>query len=164
MTINVRIRLGQTEIEYEGTEEFFKAELPSLLEAVSTLRQELDTLARPEAEMQESDSSTLAAPTAPSTVGTTNSIAAKLDCKSGTDLVLAAAARLTLGEEQPSFSRQALLEEMKTASSYYKKTYGHNLNRSLHVLLKSKRLNERSHGNYTLTVNARQELESKLAE
>ena len=163
VTTKIRIRAGATEIDYEGPEDFFKAELPSLLDAVSKLHQEVGTHAPLDDNKPDSDSVKSAAASPTSSIGTTTSIATKLRCKTGTDLVLAAAARLTFGEAQSQFSRQTLLEEMQSAPAYYSENYRKGLSKSLLTLQKNSKINEVSTNNYALTAKASAELESKLA-
>jgi hypothetical protein len=59
--------------------------------------------------------------------GTVAALAAKLTASSGADLIMAAAAKLTFVDGQESFSRKTLLEAMRTATNYYKRTYRNNL-------------------------------------
>jgi hypothetical protein len=92
----------------------------------------------------------------------TTSIATKLSCTSGPELVIAAATHLTLCKKNEVFSRKQLLDDMKTASGFYRSTYRDNLTKYLKTLLKDK-LNERSTGQYALSASARKELESNLA-
>ena len=198
MVTRIRVRKGDTEVEYEGSEQFLKTELASLLQAASTLPVDSGGQARPAAvgavsTGKASSRKTPARKTpARKTPGTTSAaaesqgptggeastgsdakrpaasptadIAAKIGCKHGTDLVLAAAAQLHLGAGQRSFSRAALLGEMKTAEEYYKPVYGKNLSRYLRNLIKERQLNESRPGNYALTAPARREIGKILAE
>jgi hypothetical protein len=50
---------------------------------------------------------------------TTGTIAAKLKARSGSTLLMAAAAHLTFVADKSTFSRQDLLSEMQSATSYY---------------------------------------------
>ena len=93
---------------------------------------------------------------------TTGSIAAKLSVKSGPELILAAAARLTIVACTAKFSRQKLAEEMKTAAAYYKATYMGNLTASLNGLVKDGKLNEPSLGNYALSADTLKNLEQRI--
>lgn len=158
-TSKIKIKLGSIEVEYEGSESFLKEELPSLLSAVSELYSKSHTskpLATPDLP-QNSDTQ----PTG-NIEATTGSLAAKLQVKSGPDLIIAAAARLTFVSAKDKFSRQEIIDEMKTAPSYNKGTYINNLSRSLNNLIKDGKLNEPSKGNYALTASARKELETRL--
>jgi ABC-type transporter MlaC component len=94
----------------------------------------------------------------------TNSIAAKLGVKSGSNLLMAAAAHLALVKSASTFTRQQILHEMKTASSYYKKTYGNNLTSYLRGAISGGTLIENAENAYALGATARANLEKKLAQ
>ena len=203
MATRIRVRKGDTEVEYEGSEQFLKTELASLLEAASTFPAGSAGRARPPAAAAPSAGASAgktaggkssAAGTPPGrTAGAkaraaagsagraggsasdgpgagvpaaspTAAIARKIGCKHGTDLVLAASAQLNLGAGQRSFSRAALLGEMKTAREYYQPVYGKNLSRYLRNLIKERQLNEPRPGSYALTAAARREMGKILAE
>ena len=203
MATRIRVRKGDTEVEYEGSEQFLKTELASLLEAASTFPAGSGGRARPPAGAapparasagKTAGAKSPAAGTPPGrTAGAearaaagsaggaggsasdgpgagapaaspTADIARKIGCKHGTDLVLAASAQLNLGAGQRSFSRAALLGEMKTAREYYQPVYGKNLSRYLRNLIKERQLNEPRPGNYALTAAARKEMGKILAE
>jgi hypothetical protein len=156
MESKVRIKLGPIEIDYEGSEEFLKTELPNLIKSIS----ELHKTARIPFEE----------PVQLETGGgqgkfqlTTGSIAAKLACSSGPDLILAAAAHFTISEGKSTFTRQQLLEELRTASHYYKSSYSANLSKYLNGLAKTGKINEPTNGTFALSANTRDELEGRLA-
>lgn len=164
-TSKIKIKLGAIEIEYEGSDDFLKEELPLLLSTVSDLYAKSHVLpSTPELKDVEGDTVNVITNNSskPKLEATTGSIAAKLACKTGSDLVMAAAARLTLVLHSPTFSRQRIIDEMKTASAYYRATYVNNLSRSLNALVKEGKLNEPSRGNYALTVVSLREMEQRL--
>jgi len=161
-TSKIRIKLGAIEVEYEGSEAFLKEELPQLLAAVSDLHANSGGAPLIQNNAGSGD------PGAPVTSGkrieaTTASIAARLQVKSGPELIMAAVGRITFALGQDVCSRQKITQEMKSAASYYKKTYLNNLSKYLDVLVKDNKLNEPSSGNYALTAAARAEMESRLA-
>lgn len=167
-TSKIKIKLGAIEVEYEGSETFLKEELPQLLSAVS----DLYAKSRAALEPPPSSQDTLSNPpigsntntgNKPKLEATTGSIAAKLGCKSGPELVMAAAARLTFALQVSTFARQKIIDEMKTASAYYKATYLNNLTSYLNNLVKDGKLNEPSQGNYALTATSLKDLEQRLA-
>ena len=215
MATRIRVRKGDTEVEYEGSEQFLKTELASLLQAASTFPAGSGAPARPVAagtaspgkpparktstrrtsatrtsstETAESKSSALKTHSAKASAAATSAspepagkaatgsdskapaasptadIAGKIGCKHGTDLVLAAAAQLNIGAGQRSFSRAALLGEMKTAAEHYKPVYGKNLSRYLRNLIKERQLGEPRPGAYALTAPARREIRRILAD
>src|SRR5690348_16260150 len=96
MSSKIKIKVGPVEVEYEGSEEFLKNELAELLSSISKLYRESGASSQP--------------PTPPAgngigSIGTTGAIAVKLQASSGSDLALAAAARLYLGHQKASFTR-----------------------------------------------------------
>jgi hypothetical protein len=150
----LKIRIGEVEIDYEGTEEFLKEEIPQLLETAMKLYK---AVGGPKAGDESDDTSDV-----PSL--TTTSIAAKLSSKSGSDLLLAAAARLALVEKTEPFSRQQLLLQMQAATSYYKTSYSANLSKYIKTaLLKEGPLSETAKNAYALKAAARTDLEKRLA-
>lgn len=157
MTSKIKIKFGQVEVEYEGSEEFIKQELPNLIKQVSDLCRTA-TLPAPVT------LDYVAPPKPPTIQMSAGNIAAKLSCSKGPDLVLAAAASLTLAKNQEVFTRQQILDEMKAASSYYKSSYGGNLTTLINSLIKAGKLLERTQGQYALSANSRGELESRLAD
>ncbi|HDR9803261.1 hypothetical protein KDX08_17155 [Burkholderia cenocepacia] len=172
-TSKIKIKLGAIEVEYEGSETFLKEELPALLSAVSDLYQRSQVNSAPTEANAETvvNGSPKGATNANGSVtssntpivGTTSSVAARLNVKSGPDLILAAAARLTLGEGLHVMPRQRLIDEMKSAPSYCNKSVLGNLSRYLLNLVKDGKLNESSKDQYALTASCRAELEARLA-
>jgi hypothetical protein len=163
-TSKIKIKLGAIEVEYEGSETFLKEELPALLTAVSTLYQRAnDDDKQGGSESGLNGSKPAAASNGGNVSGTTNNIAAKMNAKSGPELVLAAAARLCIVQHNDPFSRTLLIEEMRTATQYFKPSYVSNLSKTLNRLVKEGKLNEPSTDNFALTASSRKDLESRLA-
>lgn len=160
MTSKIRIKMGAIEIEYEGSEQFLKDELPELLSAVSNLYKASAPL------MEANNSATgLDAGSGKSTevVGTTGTLAAALGGGSGPDLAMTAAARLTFVLGKDKFARKEILDEMKSASSYCKPSYISNLTKILSGLVKDKKLMESAKNTYSLSADSRTSLGAKLA-
>lgn len=164
-TSKIKIKLGAIEVEYEGSESFLKEELPALLSAVSDLYQRSQSTLPPGASSASgaAPASVGENPDRPRLQATTGSIAARLQVKSGSELIMAAAARLSFVEGMSSFSRQRITEEMKTATAYFKPGYVNNLSKYLHSLVKDGKLNEPSQGNFALTASSLKELEPRVA-
>lgn len=163
MMSKIHIRMGDVEVEYEGSEEFLRDELPKLLSGVLELY-------RAETKSPLKGKGTDTPDTRPkpsnngySKLGTTKTIAAKLAVKSGSDLAIAAAARLSLGLDKETFSRAELLSEMKAATSYYKSSYNNNLSKTIQSLVSADRIRELSTDAYALSATELQDLETKLA-
>lgn len=150
--------MGPIEVEYEGSEDFLKQELPELLQAVITLYKDSGIPNAPA--RSGSDEEGIAAP---GPQGTANTYAAKLGGDSGPDLVMAAAARLRIGVGSATFTRAKLLEEMKSATSYYNKNYSGNLSKILGTLVANQKLIESAKDTYSIHANIEKELRVKLA-
>lgn len=163
MSSKLRIRIGEVEIEYEGTEEFLTQDLPRLLKTAMELRQlSAGSISGGTGKTGATGGSAGASKLASLTTG---SIAAKLGAKSGSDLLKAAAAHLALVKNEQAFSRQQLLSEMQDATSYYKKSYSPNLTKYIKTALQKEGfLSEIAKNSYALTAGARADLEKKLAD
>lgn len=156
METKIRIKMGQMEVEYEGPEAFLKNELMSLLGKVSDLYKVSDILPEGEGDSPGVEGG-------PAIGLSTRSLAGKLECKTGRDLVVAAAAHLTLSRGAETFTRQQLLTEIQTAKACYKPSYSNNMTKYLDGLVDDGDLNEPSTGTYSLTARARKNLEARLA-
>ena len=162
MSSKLRIRIGEVEIDYEGTEEFLKQELPQLLKTAMELHKASGISASGMGAVQNKTINAGSSGAVPSL--TTGSIAAKLGAKTGSDLLVAATAHLALVKKAEPFSRQALLTEMKSATSYYKANYSSNLTKLLKTALqKGGVLSETAKNAYAMTASSRADLEAKLA-
>lgn len=138
-SVRLRIRVDSLEIDYQGDPTFLQEHLFALLEKVASFqtKQEQSVLNVPSTSHNGGDSSDRIEPDVDHT---TSSIASRLSVKSGPDLIVAAAAKLTLVDKQNRFSRASLLSEMQTATSYYKGSYNNNLSSYLKRLEKADRL------------------------
>lgn len=160
MTMKIKIRAGNVEVEYEGPEAFVNKKLPALIANVAKIK---GTGPIPPDESDEKGDTKGRTRKTEKITGTTNTVASKLGCKSGPTLIIAAAARLTLVLGKSSFKRKELIKEMKDASTYYKKSYESNLTQNLSSLVKSNKLNESAKDTYSLSAKTRGELEKKLS-
>lgn len=158
MTSKLRIKMGPIEVEYEGSEDFLKLELPELLRAVTTLYKDSGIT-----DIQQDNPGVIGGAPASGPQGTTATYAAKLGGGTGPDLALAAAARLRISLGSGTFSRTKLLEEMKSASSYYKKSYSSNLTKIISGLVASQKLIEAAKDTYSLHATTEKEVRAKLA-
>jgi len=157
MESKIRIKVGRIEVEYEGSETFLKRELPALIKTITELSKAAGVpLDKADNSSDENE------PRGKRIELSTGSIAGKLSCSSGPDLLIAAAVHLTLVKQIKAFTRKQLLAEMRTASGYFKSSYRDNLSSSLKRLLRKDTLNERSAGQYSLSESARKEFEAKL--
>jgi hypothetical protein len=161
MESKIRLKLGPIEIDYEGSEAFLKQELPALLEAVTKLYKDSGISAAALTTGGTGAGSHGAGGTP--IEGTTATYAAKLSVNSGSDLALAAAARLTFALNSTTFTRSKLLEEMKAGGQYYKTSYRANLSNIIASLMGSQKLTETATDTYALTPTCSADLKAKLA-
>ena len=92
-----------------------------------------------------------------------NTIASLSNANTGSDLVMAAMAHLTLVQGKEVAARREILDEMKAAKTFYKETFGSNLSSYLDSLAKAKRLNLVARETYALTNSERQNFERLIA-
>lgn len=164
MTSKLRIRIGEVEIDYEGTEEFLKQELPQLLKTAMELHKASGGSSEPGRTTSGSASAHRGAAPKKLTL-TTASIAGQFGGASGAELLQAAAAHLVLVKGSETFSRQELLAEMKSAPAFYKSSYSGNLSNYIATAIqKDGPLAETGKDTYTLKAAARKTLEAKLAD
>lgn len=159
MTSKIKIKMGAIEIEYEGSENFLKEELPALLNAVSDLYKS----SAPIIEKSSPVSETIALSAKNKIEGTTATLAAKLGGSTGPDLIMSAAAQLTFVQNKNKFSRKDIVAEIKSATAYYKVSYFNNLTPLLNGLVKVGKLMEPSSGNYSLSAQSLKDIGAKLA-
>lgn len=157
----IRIKMGEVEVEFEGSESFLREELKEILSGVVELHKKTEPFkksAKGDAASSEKNSNSSGF------TGTTNSVAAKLGVKTGPDLIIAALGRLTIVLGQDKCSRNDIIKEMQSANSYYKKTFLGNLTGYLKTLIKEDRIREVSTGNYSLSASELQSLKGKLVD
>ena len=162
MTSKIRIKMGDVEVEYEGSEDFLRDELSELLSGVMELHaKHTETVPPASPDLPAVARGTAA--TGGTLQGTTNTIAAKLSVNSGAELIIAAVARIKFVEGQETASRATILKEMQSASSYYKQSYSKNLSKYLKTLVSEERLREVSKETYSLSAPEIQKLQGRLA-
>ncbi|SEV96157.1 hypothetical protein SAMN04488515_0418 [Cognatiyoonia koreensis] len=139
-SVKISLKIGDLDVSCEASEEFVSKQLSILINDIIDL--EIPNLVPASAAGSSSaqvDGLPASSPPVPSKLSTTD-FAVKMGVKSGSDLVMAAAAYLhhTAGSEE--FRRQDILNQMKSAKAFYKTSYGSNLSKSLEMLIKSGRL------------------------
>jgi hypothetical protein len=103
-----------------------------------------------------------AAPVAPKSM-TPKAVATALNAQSGPDLLYAAAAYLAVIQGLETFSRQALLDTMKSATGFYKPTFNNNLSSYLDGMGKKGVLIEVSPQTYAVKSTTLVQMQQKLA-
>jgi len=164
MSSSVRIKLGPVEFECTASEEFLKVELPVLITGMAQLYKE--NFAGPQMPNNGVAAPGGAGTTTPASNQfelTTNSIAAKLKAKTGSDLVLAAALRLTRMGTVP-FTREGIIDQMREAPAYFKQSYISKLSAYIKPLLTAGKLLENAKDTYALGEATKTELEARLAQ
>lgn len=151
----IRIKTGSIEIEFEGTEEFLKTEIPVLLKIVSELPQSSGGTTHPSKISSEGSG-------APPAVLSVNSVAAKLNVDTGPDLILAACLSLSHFKGQLTYSRKDITKEMRGASTYFKTTYSSNLTGSIDRLIADGKLLQNGEDVYSLSAKTLEELKGRL--
>lgn len=146
----LRIKIGATELEYEGNADSLQEELMS---AVSGMLKKIESYVADVAELKEPlDGGTHpSSPTPSDDLISTNTIATVMGAKSGTDLARAAAARLILVGGAQVVKRLELLDEMKQAHAFYKSTYRSNLSNMLNRLVSKDQFRLVEKDTYTLS-------------
>jgi hypothetical protein len=162
MSSKLRIKLGSLEVDYEGTDEFIKEQLPGLLKTLHEMRVVAEAESEPEP-----------APGGNKTIDTqftgdaaslsTNTIAGKLAAKTGSDLLKAAAIRLGIVQKKVTFTRKELLAEMRAAPHFYKKSYANNIDKSFKVLTEAGVILLQSDNTFALAANKRADLAKAIA-
>jgi hypothetical protein len=159
MSSRFRLKIGPVEVEYEGDEPPTKEELLELAAAAAHVYNDraLGRRRRTSRGMSiQGDGLRV--------LGSTASIAERLNCVSGPELVVAAAARLTFVDGEEWFEPAQLLEEMKKATAHYDQEYRDTLLQDLGGLVKSGKLVEVAENLFALSPTMRRELQQALAE
>ena len=155
----IEIQVGQVRVHYEGDDNYIKTELPALIDKLINHSSNIQTT-------EPSGTSTAAESTAiiktKIKVGTTNSIAGRINAKTGPDLFKAAAAKLHFVDGKESFTRKELTTEIRLATQYFSESYVGNGSTILKSLGKNT-INEVSKDKFALTATAITELEPILA-
>ena len=162
-TVKIRLKFGQSEIEYEGPSSFLQNDLSALMKemANSYKGHDIAPTTDPSSLHKEITESTDKNGAIDFSMDT---IASRMGKNTGRNLVLAASASLTFVKQKPTFSRKDIMEEMKKATSHYKSSLGGgNLTKTLEGLLKKQDLHQVSSGNYALSAAKKAEMENLLA-
>lgn len=161
--VKIRLKFDQFEIDYEGPTSFLKNDLSILMEKSATFcknHRGASASDPPPSSEEATESNNKNARIDLST----NAIASRMGKDDAPSLVLAACAYLTFVKQKPTFSRKDIMEEMKSATSYFKQSmFGGNLTRTLERLLKDQQLIQGSSKNYALSANKKAEMEKLLA-
>ena len=158
---SLRIRVGLTEIHYEGKAEISLADVRELLSFVYELVSDTSHLDESASEGTEKEH----LPDTDNLSGLhVDTVSSRLKVSTGPELVVAACATLQIVNKMASVDRKTLLEEMKKATGHYNQNMSSNLTRYLSQLVASKTFNKVGGGGYSLTAAKRAEIGAILAE
>lgn len=157
--MKLKLNVGGVELDYEGDEDFLKSNLPSLLETISK------HVGAPRSANKAPEETSTTTRVTPGTLNhSTNTVAKLLDAQTGPDLIMAAVAKKIIVDRADTINRQTIASEMRSATSYFKKTYMNNLSAYLDTLTKADSLRLISENVYGLPAKVRAALEPKLDE
>ncbi len=151
----IKITFGSLQFEYEGDQDFIENRLVGLAEEILALPMVPASAGATSANNKSASDPTYDV--------STNTIAQILSSKTGTDLALAAVARINLIKKNPTAARPEILDEMREASTYFRESYSSNLTSYLDTLVRSKKINLVSKSHYALSAGERSRLEAALA-
>ena len=160
--MRVCLKIGEFEVEYEGDISLLKESNLSnpiniILQLYKQHREEFSTY--PLLEREKSTDMTKAGRKLDFSIST---VAGRLDAKTCQDLAVAAASYLTFVEERNEFTSKEILAKMKEAQFYYRVSMSNNLSNTLGRLVKGSRLNQTNKGMYSLSIDEKKIIESKL--
>lgn len=157
----VKVQMGTVEVEYEGPTSFLTADLIAFVQQVARIHSEhgRETEAK-QGGVEATDRKQIGG--TPRVDLSITTIASRLSSKTGPDLLIAAAAFLTLCQGRDSFSRDDLRETMKEAHGYFKTSMVRNLTKYLQGLLKKDRIRQTADGKYGLSIAEKKKLYASL--
>jgi hypothetical protein len=156
----VKIKVGVLELEYEGDSSFLKNGLNDLIEHVANISTSIPAI------IAETTEEKIAASSNEGTLAislSTGSIAARIPSNTGPELAICAMVHLELVKGKQTYGRKDILDEMKTAKAYYKQSMSKNHSAGVAGLVKAKKANEVSTGEFCLSASERIKLEAALA-
>lgn len=163
---HLRIKAGTVEFECEGENSFSIDDIAALFPLVEKLAQ-LPVVALPSPPAMGTAGGEQLVPKQVTTNSGiklhVNSVAAKLNAKTGPEVARAAAAYLQIIEGKETFTRAELLATMKSATKYYKSSMSGNLTGAIETLLNGK-LNQIGTDVYSLASAEHAALEVAIAQ
>ena len=155
------LKCGDIEVDYEGTEDFLKQELPLLIKAVAELR------GRGSSDQTGSGNNgntggAGAGSGGASTLLSVSTIAQKLGVKNGPELIMSAALSYVNGGAE-TFTKKQLRDRIKDAKTYFKSSYASNFDNYVATLVKKGRLNHTTGDNYAVPANELGLLNGRIA-
>ena len=160
---SIRFKVGDLELEYQGSSSFIEDGLMELFEKALSYR---DFQAKPLEQTPEhtADQGDESSPRQLATDISLATMISRLGAKTGTDVLFLAAAHLVVCQGKNRFSRAHIHENAKSADGYYKKSIGSNLTAYLARLLKEGRLSQYSDSSYSLPESHRLSVQRGLVD
>ncbi|MFN8251578.1 MAG: hypothetical protein U0V75_06815 [Ferruginibacter sp.] len=158
----IQVKVGIVEFSGEGNQDWLAKQLDKILDKVpELLKIEVGDSANQTNQNNNNSGSNSGGGHSISGLSVLN-IAGKLENKSGSDLVIIAAAFLHFIENKPTFTRDDISSAMKKATGVYKESYMGNLTKYLTALEKSSTLLKNG-TTYSLSANKVNELNAILS-
>lgn len=152
MTAKLRIKAKGIEIEWEGSVEYLKNDLPDLISAiVAALGLGVSDDDPEESVVLDVDKKF-----------TTAALAAKIKPNSATDLFKVALAKLQISDKIEPAARAQIHNEMRLAPKFYKPSMKNNLGNTIDTLLGQGAINEPSSGNFALSQASQDQLQAMI--
>lgn len=163
MSMKLKIKMGHIEFEYEGDAAYDNEAVKDLFSHIETLMVSAPpgAFSPPPAGNGETSSG---GETGDLAALGMNTVAARLDAKSGPDLVMCAAAYLQICQGKTTFKRKELLKAMQEATNYYNAVMNKNLSNILKALTSGKRLNSLAENKMSLAASEIGPMKAKLAQ
>ncbi len=160
---SIRFKVGDLELEYQGSSSFIENGLMELFEKALSYR---DFQAKPVGQTPEhtADRGDESFQRQVETDISLATMISRLGAKTGADVLFMAAAHLAVCQGRSRFSRADILENAKSADGYYKKSISSNLTSYLGRLLKEGRLSQYSDNSYSLPEGHRQSVQRGLVD
>jgi hypothetical protein len=159
--IKFRMKSSLLEFEYEGAASFIGKNLLEFIQNVNEAHRDFSPIEIDKKSPSESPAKT-GNPSSPNPKLSASTIAINIKAKTGPDLALASCVYLSLSEGKESFSRQEILDTMKTVVGVYNQTMSKNLSQTIETLVRNKKIQQLSSSNYSLSAITRSEMEMKL--
>jgi hypothetical protein len=159
--MKISLKKGSFSLEYEGDEAFLSKELTNIL---SVLEPFVSSETPERIQLDAATATKAAVGTSADVTHSTNTIARLINASTGPDLIMAAVAKLAIVDGASIVRRNEIHDEMRKATSYYKRTFQNNLSTYLSNLVKADRLRLVSQDTYGLPAKERDKLEQSIAQ
>lgn len=163
MSTKLKIKMGHIEFEYEGDAVYDKEAVKDLFSHIESMMVSVPKAFDTPPSFGNGDAPVGGKTGELANLGM-NTVAARLDVKSGPDLVMCASAYLQICQGKPTFSRRELLKAMQEATSHYNSGMNKNLSNFLKALITGKRLNSLAEDKMSLAASEIGSMKAKLAQ